>query len=124
MSKRILFQVLGNPTEEVWPEVKTLSDYMEFKPFQPVPLKHIFTAAADDLLDILKGLLMLNPNDRLSCSEALKMPFFSNKPPPTYGPKLPLPQNIRKLKDVEKPSLKRKLLDSAEGGSLAKRLFC
>lgn len=117
-----IFGVFGNPTEENWPGLKTLSDYIEFKPFTPIPLKNIFTAAGDDLLDILEGLLVLNPIKRKECSECLQMPFFSNKPAPTVGSKLPLPQNIRKTKD-DKPSLKRKLLDAAEGGTLSKRLF-
>ncbi|KAK9753586.1 Protein kinase domain [Popillia japonica] len=119
----LLLRVFGNPTEENWPGLKSLSDYMEFKPFQPVPLKHIFTAAADDLLDVISKLLVLNPNKRLNCTDTLKMPYFSNKPAPTYGSKLPLPQSIRKLKEKEKPSLKRKLLESAEGGTLSKRLL-
>lgn len=115
-----IFQVFGNPTEENWPEVKNLSDYIEFKPCVPVPLKNIFIAAADDLLDVLSGLLQLNPLSRLDCTKTLQMPFFSNKPAPTISSKLPLPQNIAK-REAEKPSLKRKL-DSIEGGSLPKRL--
>ncbi|XP_018320996.1 cyclin-dependent kinase 7 [Agrilus planipennis] len=118
-----IFQVLGNPTEENWPGVKTLSDYIEFKPFQPVPLKHIFTAAGDDLLDVIASMFVLDPSKRKTCTEVLKMPFFNNKPAPTINSKLPLPQNVRKLKELERPSLKRKLLDSAEGGTLSKRLF-
>lgn len=118
-----IFQVFGNPTIENWPGVKTLTDYIEFKPFPPVPLNHIFTAAGDDLLDVISGLLVLNPLKRKNCTTTLKMPFFSNKPPPSYGTKLPLPQSVRKSRDPNKPSLKRKLLDSVDGASLSKRLF-
>lgn len=116
-----IFQVLGNPTEDNWPGLKSLSDYVEFKTFPPVPLKNIFTAAADDLLDVIGGLLILNPLKRLDCAQCLKMSFFENKPPPTVGSKLPLPQTIKKV--LEKKSLKRKLLDTAEGGTLSKRLL-
>lgn len=118
-----IFGVFGNPTEENWPGIKTLSDYIEFKPFPPIPLKSIFIAAGDDLLHVLESMLILNPIARKTCSECLKMPFFSNKPAPTLGSKLPLPQNVRKMAEIEKPSLKRKLLDAAEGGTLSKRLF-
>lgn len=118
-----IFSVFGNPTEENWPGLKSLSDFVEFKPFQAIPLKNIFTAAGDDLLDLIEGLLVLNPIKRKECSECLQMPFFSNKPAPTLGSKLPLPQNIRKTKEAEKPSLKRKLLDVVDGGTLPKRLF-
>lgn len=118
-----IFQVFGSPTEESWPGVKSLSDYVEFKSCSPVPLKNIFIAAGDDLLDVLEGLLSLNPLARKSCTDALNMPYFGNKPAPTINSKLPLPQNIKKQKDLEKPSLKRKLLDGVEGGTLTKRLM-
>lgn len=118
-----IFQVFGNPTEDNWPGCKSLSDYVEFKPFVPVPLKHIFTAAVDDLLDVITGLLVLYPMKRKSCTEILKMPFFSNKPAPTFGPKLPLPQNIRKVHEQHKQSLKRKVNDTGDGAPLAKRLL-
>lgn len=118
-----IFSVFGNPTEDNWPGVTSLSDFIEFRVFPPIPLKTIFTAAGDDLLHVIESMLVLNPIARKTATECLKMPFFSNKPAPTAGCKLPLPQNIRKLAEIERPSLKRKLLDSAEGGTLSKRLF-
>ena len=118
-----IFGVFGTPTEENWPGIKSLSDYVEFKSFPPIPLKTIFTAAGDDLIELIGSMLVLYPIARKSCTECLKMPFFTNKPAPTVGHKLPLPMNIRKTADLEKPSLKRKLLDAAEGGTLSKRLF-
>ncbi|KAF7263906.1 cyclin-dependent kinase 7 [Rhynchophorus ferrugineus] len=118
-----IFGVFGNPTEEIWPGIKTLCDYIEFKTFPSIPLKSIFTAAGDDLLQLIESMLVLNPIARKSCTECLKMPFFSNKPAPTVGSKLPLPQSIRKIAEIERPSLKRKLLEGAEGGTLSKRLF-
>ncbi|CAG9855632.1 unnamed protein product [Phyllotreta striolata] len=117
-----IFGVFGNPTEENWPGVRGLSDYVDFKPFTPIPLKSIFTAAGDDLLDLIEGLLVLSPIGRRNCTESLKMAFFSNKPAPTAGPKLPLPQSLRKAREAQKPTLKRKLLDKMEGDILAKRL--
>lgn len=117
------FIVFGNPTEETWPGLKSLSDYIEFKPFTPIPLKNIFTAAGDDLLDLIEALLVMNPIKRKNCTACLQMPFFSNKPAPTVGDKLPLPHSLRTMRDLDKPSLKRKLLDTAEGGTLSKRLF-
>ncbi|CAH1990347.1 unnamed protein product [Acanthoscelides obtectus] len=118
-----IFSVFGNPTEETWPGVKQLSDYIEFKPLPCIPLKNIFTAAGNDLLDLIESMLVLNPIKRREASECLQLPFFSNKPAPTLGSKLPLPKNVRTIRDIEKPSLKRKILDAAEGGTLSKRLL-
>lgn len=115
------FQALGTPTEETWPGMIQLPDFIQFKPFPPVPLKDIFIAATDDLLDLLASLLNINPLERCSCDQALQMPYFSNNPPPTPRARLPLPQSIRRLPE-DKPNLKRKLLEATDGASLAKRL--
>lgn len=118
-----IFQALGTPTDENWPNVKILPDYMQFKVFQGTPLRHIFTAASDDLLQLLEKLLALYPLYRCSCTEALNMPYFANKPAPTPGLKLPLPSTMfTSTVAEEKPSLKRKLLESLDGGTLPKRL--
>ncbi|XP_021936620.1 cyclin-dependent kinase 7 isoform X1 [Zootermopsis nevadensis] len=117
-----IFQVLGTPTDETWPNVKELPDFIQFKTFPGTPLRHIFTAAGDDLLDLLAHLLSISPLDRCNCHEALQAPYFSNKPAPTQGSQLPIPSSICRSDDHEKPNLKRKLLETADGVSHTKRL--
>lgn len=118
----MVLQVFGTPSEETWPGVMQLPDFIQFKPFPAVPLKDIFTAAGDDLLDLLTSLLNVNPQERCNCSQALQMPYFSNNPPPTQNSKLPLPTSLR-IQPAGRPSLKRKLLEATDtGGTLAKRL--
>lgn len=117
-----IFQVLGTPTDEMWPNLKILPDYIEFKTFPGTPLRHIFTAAGDDLLDLVAGLLSVSPLNRYNCHEALQAPYFSNKPPPTQGPQLPFPSSIHRNTEHEKPNLKRKLLETADGVPHPKRL--
>ena len=112
---------MGTPTEETWPGMTKLPDFIQFKPFPAIPLKDIFTAAGDDLLDLLASLLNINPLERCTCDQALQMTYFSNNPPPTPKARLPLPSSIRRLPE-ERPSLKRKLLEATDGASLAKRL--
>ncbi|CAD6211765.1 GSCOCG00003820001-RA-CDS [Cotesia congregata] len=116
-----IFQTLGTPTEETWPGMTELTDFIQFKPFIGIPFSDIFTAVGADLLDLISSLLRINPSERCTCSQALQMPFFSNKPAPTPGDKLPLPISVRRLKE-NRPSLKRKLLENIDGGTLAKRL--
>lgn len=118
-----IFQVMGTPTEETWPGLTSLQDYIQFKPMPSQPLRNIFSAAGDDLLDLISSLLMVNPLARCTCEQALKMAYFSNKPAPTPGPQLPVPTSLNGRKQEERPSLKRKLLDAVEGGSLAKKLI-
>lgn len=42
---------------------------MEFKPFPGIPLKDIFSAAGDDLLDLLGRLLDCNPAGRVNATQ-------------------------------------------------------
>lgn len=55
--------------------------------FPGTPLKHVFTAASDDLLMLAEKLLAMYPHNRCTATEALKMEYFSNKPAPTVGEK-------------------------------------
>jgi len=117
-----IFQVLGTPADVTWPNLKELPDLIQLKTFPGIPLHHIFTAATYDLLDLLTGLLSVAPLKLYNCHEALQAPYYSNKPAPTQGLQLPLPYSIRQNNEHEKPNLKRKLQDTADGVSDTKRL--
>uniref|UniRef100_A0A8B9DG72 Cyclin-dependent kinase 7 n=1 Tax=Anser cygnoides TaxID=8845 RepID=A0A8B9DG72_ANSCY len=86
-----IFETLGTPTEEQWPEMTSLPDYVTFKTFPGMPLQHIFSAAGDDLLSLLQGLFAFNPCARITATQALKQKYFSNRPGPTPGNQLPRP---------------------------------
>ncbi|KAK7067034.1 Cyclin-Dependent Kinase 7 [Halocaridina rubra] len=118
-----IFTALGTPTEDNWKDMTKLPDFVAYKHFEGSPLRDLFPAARDDLLDLLGSLLTINPLKRCNCTQALKMPYFSNNPAPTPGPLLPLPPSIRKKTESNRPSLKRKIIDeSGFGASLAKKL--
>uniref|UniRef100_A0A8C1HM76 Cyclin-dependent kinase 7 n=1 Tax=Cyprinus carpio carpio TaxID=630221 RepID=A0A8C1HM76_CYPCA len=113
-----IFEALGTPTEETWPGMSSLPDYVSFKLFPGTPLEHIFSAAGDDLLELLKGLFTFNPCTRATASQALKMKYFSSRPGPTPGPQLPRPNSSTEaLKEKENLliGIKRKR-DSIEQG--------
>ncbi|ELT96418.1 hypothetical protein CAPTEDRAFT_176177 [Capitella teleta] len=123
-----IFQTLGTPSDESWPEMKALPDFVQFKVFPGTPLKDIFSAASDDLLGLLSSLLTMNPLKRCTATEALRMPYFSSKPAPTPSELLPLPsQEAALVKEADLPpqGLKRKILDAAGpiGNSAKKLLF-
>ena len=46
------------------------------------------------ILELMSCMLSLDPNKRCRCSEALKMPYFRNRPAPTPGPNLPMPNSL------------------------------
>ncbi|XP_068952445.1 cyclin-dependent kinase 7 isoform X3 [Petaurus breviceps papuanus] len=104
----------------------SLPDYVTFKSFPGIPLQHIFSAAGDDLLDLIQGLFTFNPCTRLTATQALKTKYFSNRPGPTPGCHLPRPNGPSEtLKEQHHPAMaaKRKCTDALEQGGLPKKLI-
>jgi cyclin-dependent kinase 7 len=114
-----IFQAMGTPSEESWPGVTSLPDYIQFKHQPGTRLRDIFTAAGDDLLHLLSQLLYLCPLQRCTSSQALKCKYFSNKPYPSSEKNLPLPSALAN-KEMDRPN-KRKFADS-ETNQFAKKL--
>ncbi|KAM4709745.1 cyclin-dependent kinase 7 isoform 1-T1 [Discoglossus pictus] len=120
-----IFETLGTPTEDQWPGMSSLPDYVTFKSFPGTPLHLIFSAAGDDLLDLLKGLFIFNPCARYTASQALRKKYFSNRPAPTPGDLLPRPNcSIEALKEQQNITLgiKRKRTEGMDQKDIAKKL--
>uniref|UniRef100_A0AC11EAV9 Cyclin dependent kinase 7 n=3 Tax=Bovidae TaxID=9895 RepID=A0AC11EAV9_SHEEP len=121
-----IFETLGTPTEEQWPDMCSLPDFVTFKSFPGIPLQHIFIAAGDDLLDLIQGLFLFNPCTRITATQALKTKYFSNRPGPTPGCQLPRPNcPAEALKEQSNPAMatKRKRTEALEQGGLPKKLI-
>ena len=118
-----IFQALGSPTEDSWPNHTKLPDYVQFKEYPGTPLQDIFTAATPDLLKLIEKLLALCPLRRCNCTEALQMGYFKNKPYPSPGHVLPLPLSVRE-RDNPEPESKRikSRLQNVEKHGLVKKL--
>eukprot|EP00898_Chlorokybus_atmophyticus_P003522 jgi/Chlat1/4170/Chrsp27S04274 len=72
-----MFQVLGTPTEEVWPGVTQLPDYQStFPNWSGRPLDSIVQGLDTDGLDLLQQFLCYDPGKRISAVAALKHPWF------------------------------------------------
>lgn len=56
--------------------MKELPDFIQFKPLVGTPFRDIFTAATNDLLELLSKLLAMCPLDRCTATEALQMEYF------------------------------------------------
>ncbi|XP_030323588.1 cyclin-dependent kinase 7 isoform X3 [Calypte anna] len=121
-----IFETLGTPTEEQWPGMTSLPDYVAFKSFPGMPLQHIFCAAGDDLLSLLQGLFTFNPCTRVTATQALKQKYFSNRPGPTPGNQLPRPNcPAEAVKEQQNALLnfKRKRLEGEDQGLPKKLVF-
>lgn len=88
-----IFHALGTPTEQDWPGMTSLPDYIQFKQFPKVPLRQYFTAAGTDALSLLEQMLVFDPNRRWTTEECLGHSYFRNTPLPTDPQKLPIIKN-------------------------------
>ena len=59
-------------------EMTALPDYVQFKHFVGSDFKDIFTAATDDVLDLLRALLHVDPNQRSTCQQVDSILFISS----------------------------------------------
>ena len=120
-----------------------LPDYVQFKAMPASDFKDIFTAATDDVIDILRELLRVDPNKRCTCQQvrpvwprvtnpshslpflpqALRMPYFVNRPRATPGHLLPRVNSTLIKDETAKHGTKRKL-EGQEPGNNVLCYFC
>ena len=86
-----IFAVLGSVSEENWPGVSTLPDYIEFQPVEAAPLEAHLPGIPHDAIDLISKMLTYNPVDRISAADALQHPYFRSNPPPTPNTDLKFP---------------------------------
>ncbi|KAI5172100.1 cyclin-dependent kinase 7 [Nematocida sp. LUAm3] len=86
----LIFQGLGTPSEDQWPEIKELPGYKMNIPQRPKnDLSLLFSGAGPDAIDLLEKMLLYNPEKRISIEEILSHPYFTNFPSPTHPSSLP-----------------------------------
>ncbi|CEM01665.1 unnamed protein product [Vitrella brassicaformis CCMP3155] len=86
-----IFDVMGTPTETNWPGAKHLPRYCEFTYAPPQDFRQVFGPGVSELsLALLRQLLVLNPNQRISAKEALAHEYFKTPPYPCAPSQLPL----------------------------------
>lgn len=83
----LIFNLLGTPSESNWPNASNMPDFhkLHFQPTVPIPLCKAIPRANDDpsLLHILQnGMLVLDPDKRLSAAESLEHPWINRTPCP------------------------------------------
>lgn len=80
---KLIFDIMGTPVERTWPQVTQLAKYNPLLPPRaPRDLKQLLQSNTDEVVDdktvdLLKGLLQLNPDARLSAKDALNHPWFA-----------------------------------------------
>ena len=96
---KTIFQVRGTPIEKDWPGVTKLSGYLKFQEMKEVPLSTYFSAASENLLELISGMLTINPLHRSTAKEALMSSFFFDEPRPSLPANLPMPAVAQEVGD-------------------------
>ena len=72
-----IFKVMGTPHDNLWPEALKLPDFKPtFPRWKGVPLSDHTTGLDEVGLDLLQGMVALDPNKRISARMALFHPYF------------------------------------------------
>ena len=74
-----IFKVLGTPHEGHWPDAVKLADMKStFPKFRGTPLADHTNGLSEIEVDLLKGLVALDPARRISAKMALLHPYFDS----------------------------------------------
>lgn len=103
-----IFNVLGTPSNDSWPNVTLLPNFVEFEARGPMDLSGFVPQPA--ALDLLLRLLCLNPLKRITAGEALAHPYFGLSPAPCLPSELQMPASVKTTDDEQPKSKKSKVV--------------
>ena len=75
----VIFSVLGSPTPQSWPAVYNMPNFREISTasFENTFHQRLCPGLSNSAADLLHNLLILNPDDRMTASEALRHDFLA-----------------------------------------------
>jgi serine/threonine protein kinase len=100
-----VFQVMGTPKVDMWPEVVDLPDYnkVRFPDMEPLDFRLLFPRLSDEDIDFMLSMLKLNPSHRTSAQDLMHVhAYFQSLPLPTPSNLLPVPSRQVKRKEALK----------------------
>ena len=121
----LICQAIGTPTEENWPGVTKLEGYTVPESVNPVRGKDhylaMFGTAGSEGVDLLMGMLILDPQKRITARETLEHGWWASEPKPTKKEDLPKKGGGEKQVGAD---LKRRpgVLDDERGSNVARKL--
>ena len=81
-----IFQIMGTPTEEIWPGVTHFEAWnTHFPSWDVQDWKRVFPRLDDDTRDLLTSMLIYIPEKRISAKSALEHKYFAGIDKELYG---------------------------------------
>lgn len=79
---QIIFETLGSPDDEEWPNFKSDLEAccLKLPQYPGIDIAVLASSLASDGIDLLKGFLKCNPNSRISSIDAMKHSYFHPLP--------------------------------------------
>lgn len=76
-----IFEVLGTPTGDMWPEMVEFPEYKDsFTKWPKQDLAHVIPAADPQAIDLMEKMFIYNPATRMSARAALDHAYFDDLP--------------------------------------------
>uniref|UniRef100_A0A0N4ZT45 Cyclin-dependent kinase 7 n=1 Tax=Parastrongyloides trichosuri TaxID=131310 RepID=A0A0N4ZT45_PARTI len=116
-----IFHILGTPKLEDWPLMTELPGYCEAKPEPGIELNQVFTAASNDLLELIKGTFVFNPLKRFTATQCLESNYFKSEPYACSDNEIPLPEKAHE-NPLMKVSKQRRKNNISDDGTVRRRL--
>ncbi|KAJ4767392.1 Cyclin dependent kinase C [Rhynchospora pubera] len=116
-----IFKLCGTPDESNWPGVTKIPWYNNFKPPRPMKrrLKEVFKHFDHNALDLLKKMLTLDPENRISAKDALDAEYFWTEPLPCDPKSLPKYESSHEFQTKKKRQQQRQQEEAAKRQKLS-----
>ncbi|TKR79869.1 hypothetical protein L596_014026 [Steinernema carpocapsae] len=111
-----IYDVLGTPTEEEWPGMTQFSDYVKINECPARDIRGIFTAATEDLIELISMCLKFNPLVRWNATQALSSAYFKSQPFACADNELPVPGGL-----TNRPNKRGRAVDNDPGVAAIRR---
>lgn len=88
-----IFHLMGTPNEHTWPGISSLPNYSpNFTQYAPQDLRAVIPQIDPVALDLLQGLLQMQPETRITAKQALMHPWFAE-----YNQQMPYPMSTGQI---------------------------